>query len=132
MLKKYLPWLISGLLLLGPASQLVAADQKGAGETTSVERVKADVARLGLGEKARATITLKDGRKSKGYVTRAGDDDFVMRDRKTDNATTIRYADVLQVEANKGHSTARTVGISAGVGAGIFVGLLFLLVAGRG
>ena len=132
MLKKHLTWLIGGLLLLGPAAQLVAADQKRDKETTNVESVKAQVAKLGLGEKARATITLKDGTKSKGYVARADDDDFVMRDRKTDNATTIRYADVAKVDAHRGHSTAKTVGISAGVGAGVFVGLILLLFAGRG
>ena len=132
MLKKHLTWSIAGLLLLGPASQLVAANQNGDKETTTVESVKAQVAKLGLGEKARATITLKDGAKNKGYVARAGDDDFVMRDRKTDNATTIRYADVAKVDGHRGHSTAKTVGISAGVGGGVFVGLILLLFAGRG
>ena len=131
-MKKHLTWLISGLILLGPASQLAAANQKRDKEATTVESVKAQVAKLGLGEKARATITLKDGAKSKGYVARAGDDDFVMRDRKTDNATRIRYADVAKVDGHRGHSTAKTVGISAGVGAGVFVGLILLLFAGRG
>ena len=132
MLKKHLTWLILGLLLLGPASQLVAANQRGDKEATTVESVKAQVAKLGLGEKARATITLKDGAKSKGYVARAGEEDFVMRDRKTDNATTIRYADVAKVDAHKGHSTAKTVGISAGVGGGVFVTLILLLLAASG
>jgi len=132
MLKKYLPWLISGLLLLGPASQLAAAGQHGYKEASPVEKVKAQIAKLGLGEKAKATVTLKDGTKTKGYVARAGDDDFIMRDHKTDTARTINYAEVAQVDAHKGHSTARAVGISAGVGAGIFVGLILLLVAGRG
>jgi hypothetical protein len=132
MLKKHLSWLIAGLLFLGPAAQFAAADQKRDKEATTVESVKAQVAKLGLGEKARATITLKDGAKSKGYVARAGDDDFVMRDRKTDNATTIRYADVAKVDGHRGHSTAKTVGISAGVGGGVFIGLILLLFAGRG
>ena len=132
MLKRHLSWLILGLLLLGPASRLVAADQKRDKEATTVESVKAQVAKLGLGEKARATITLKDGTKNKGYVARAGEEDFVMRDRKTDNATTIRYADVVKVDGHRGHSTAKTVGISAGVGGGVFIGLILLLLAGRG
>ena len=130
--KKFLTWLISGLLLVGPAAQFVAANQKQDREAIPVERVKAQVAKLGLGEKARATITLKDGSKAKGYVARAGDDEFVMRDHKTDNPTTIRYSDVAKVDEHKGHSTAKSVGISAGVGAGVVVGLILLHFAGRG
>ena len=57
MLKKHLTWLIAGLLLLGPAAQLVAADQKRDKETITVESVKAQVAKLGLGEKVRASNT---------------------------------------------------------------------------
>lgn len=132
MLKKYLSFLIAGLLLVGPAAQLTAAGQQQDKPTASIEDVKIKVGKLGTGEKARATITLKNGTKTKGYVARTTDDGFVIRDRKTDNATTIRYADVAKVDANKGHSTAKAVGISAGVGAGLFFGLLLLLVAGRG
>ena len=74
-------------------------------------------ANLGVGEKAKATITLKDGTKTKGYISRTGDDDFVMRDRKTDAATTIRYAAVQKVDSNRGHSTARNIAIGIGGGA---------------
>ncbi len=41
---------------------------------------------------------MKDGSKTKGYVYRAGEDDFIIRDRKTDAPTTIRYADVAKVK----------------------------------
>ncbi|HXM35955.1 MAG TPA: hypothetical protein VN920_12255 [Pyrinomonadaceae bacterium] len=132
MLKTYLSCLISGLLLLGPAAQLAAAGQQKDKQAVTVADVRIEVGKLGVGEKASATITLKNGTKTKGYITRAGEDDFVMRDRKTDKATTVRYADVARVDGHKGHSTAKVVGISAGVGAGVFVGLIFLLFVGRG
>ena len=74
-------WLLSGLLLLAPASQTFAAGQKAGKQTTPIEKTKIQVAKLGVGERARATITTKDGAKIKGYVYRAGDDDFEMRDR---------------------------------------------------
>ena len=131
MLKTYLSCFISGLLLLGPAAQLAAAGQQKDKQAATVEDVKIKVGKLGLGEKARATITLKNGTKTKGYVARVGDDDFVIRDRKTDNATTIRYADVAKVDAHKGHSTAKVAGISAGVGAGVFITLILVLLARR-
>lgn len=132
MLKTYLSYFISGLLLLGPATQLAAAGQHKDKPAATVEDVKIKVAKLGVGEKARATITLKNGTATKGYVARTGEDDFVMRDRKTDNPTTIRYADVAKVDGHKGHSTAKVVGISAGVGAGVFITLILVLFAGRG
>jgi hypothetical protein len=132
MLKTYLSGLISGLLLLGPAAQLVAASPREDKQAPTVEAIKIQVGKLGLGEKARATVTLKNGTKTKGYVARTSEDDFVMRDRKTDNATTIRYVDVAKVDGHKGHSTAKVVGISAGVGASVFVTLILLLFAGRG
>lgn len=48
-------------------------------------------------------------------------DEFVLRDRKTDAPTTIRYADVSRVQANKGHSMARNVAIGVGIGVGAVV-----------
>ena len=87
---KRLSWLLAGLLLLGPALQTVSARQQTDKRAPSVEQIKIKVTRLGVGEKARATITTRDGATIKGYVDRTGDEDFVMRHRKTNAATTIR------------------------------------------
>jgi len=129
MAKMHLIWLISGLLLLGIAVPQVTATPQGGNEATSVEKIKSQVAKLGLGEKARATITTKDGTKIKGYVARADDDDFVMRDRKTDTPTTIRYADVAKVERNRVHSTARNIAIGVGIGAGALLAAILITIA---
>src|SRR3989442_1023836 len=128
MLKRNLAWLIAGVLL-GPASQLAVAGQKEEKQAPAVETVKVQVAKLGVGAKAKATIRLKNSAKTKGYVARAGEDDFVMRDRKTDTPTTIRYADVASVEANKGHSTAKHVGIGVGIGVGAFLATILIILA---
>jgi len=37
---------------------------------------KFSVAKIGVGEKAKATVILKDGTKKKDYIGQAGDDDF--------------------------------------------------------
>lgn len=129
MLKTFLSCCISGLLLLGPAARLLTAGQQNDKLTTTVEDAKIKVSKLGVGAKAKATITLKDGTKTKGYIARTGEDDFVMRDRKTDNPTTIRYADVARVESNKGHSTAKHVGIGVGIGVGAFLAAVFIIIA---
>ena len=126
MLKKYLSCLVSGLLLVAAVQPTAAQEGK---QTAAVETIQIKVAKLGVGEKAKATVTLKDGTKRKGYISQAGDDDFMLRDRKTDAPTTLRYADVARVEANKGDSTARNIAIGVSVGVGAVLGVLFLLIA---
>ena len=124
MLRKYSSWLLAVLVLIVPATQVMARDPQ-----ITAEQAKIQVAKIGLGEKARAKITLKDGKKIKGYISRADENDFVIRDRKTDAATTINYADVAKVERSRGHSTARNLGIGIGIGAGAFLAILLISLA---
>src|SRR5882762_6308197 len=118
---KTLSWLLAGLLLLGPALQTVSAGQQTDKQTPTVEQIKIQVTRLGVGEKARATISTRDGANIKGYVDRTGDEDIVMRDRKTNAATTIRYADVKKIERSHGHSLARNMLIGVAIGTAVVV-----------
>ena len=123
-----LTWLISGLLLLGPALQTASAGPQNDKRTPSIEKIKIQVAKAGVGEKARATITTKDGAKIKGYVYSASDDDFVMRDRTTSAPTTIRYADVAKVETSHGHSLARNILIAVGIGSAVVLTSVYLAI----
>lgn len=130
MLKRHLSCsksLLSLLVLLCTFAQPLAAQQAEPGMT--VEQVKIKIAKLGVGDKAKATIKLKDGTKTKGYIAQAGDDDFVLRDRKTNAPTTIRYADVARVESNRGHSTARNIAIGVGVGVGGLLAIIAITLA---
>ena len=122
-------WLLSALLLLAPATQTFAAGQKADIQTIPIEKIKIQVAKLGVGERARATITTKDEGKIKGYVYRAGDNDFEMRDRKTNAPTTIRYVDVAKVDDSRGHSVARDVLIIAGIGNAIVLASVYFAIA---
>lgn len=128
MLKTNLSLLVAVGLLLATVSQPAVAMQSG-GRVSTVDQVMSKIARMGIGAKARATIKLKDGTKVKGYIAQAGEDDFVMRDRKTDAPTTIRYADVLKVEENKGHSTARNIAIGVAVGVGAVLAVIGIAIA---
>jgi len=110
--------LMIGLFLFGSALQTVSAQNK---QPLTIEQIKIQVAKVGTGDKARATITTRDGAKIRGYVSRVGDDDFVMRDRKTDAPTTIRYADVAKIERSHGHSIARNILIGVGIGSAVVV-----------
>ena len=125
-MKTYLTCLLAIVLFIASISLPVAAQQTNSNGT---DKVKAKVAKLGVGEKAKATVILKDGTKKKGYIGQAGGDDFVLRDRKTDSPTTIRYTDVTKVESNKGHSTARNLALGIGIGAGAFLAVIAIVFA---
>ena len=124
MLRKHSTWLLAVLLFIVPITRVAAQ-----APPMTPEKAKIEVAKLGLGEKARATITLKNGTKIKGYVSQADENDFVVRDRKTDTPTTINYADVLKVQKNRGHSTARNLGIGIGIGAGALLAIILITIA---
>jgi len=106
--------LLALVLMLVPVAQLAAQTQKNA------ESAKKNIARLGVGKKAKTTVTLNDRSKVKGYVYSVGDDDFVVRDSKTDSPTTVRYADVLSV--NDRSSKDLLIGLgAAAAGAAILI-----------
>jgi hypothetical protein len=123
---KHISGLLTVLLLLAPLSQLSVAAQS---QRSPLDKAKSQVAKLGVGSKARATIKLNDGTKVKGYVYSAGDEDFIVRDRNTDAPTTVRYADVRSVDDNRGHSVARIVLIAVGIGAAVTIAAIFGAIA---
>jgi hypothetical protein len=121
---KNISWLLLVALLFTPVARAFGQSNQ---QPSPLEQIRIQVAKLGVGEKARGTITLKNGTKTKGYVYSAGDDEFVIRDRKTDAPTTIRYADVARVQADKGHSKAKNIAIGIGIGVGAFLGILLIV-----
>src|SRR6266404_2570776 len=129
---KIVSMVLSALLLLAPAAQTFAAGQKTDKQKSPIEQIKIKIAKLGVGEKARATITTRDGAKTKGFVYSAGEDDFVMRDRKTATPTTIRYADVAKVDGSRGHSVARNVLIICAIGTAIVLASVYFAIRRNG
>ena len=129
MLKKYLSLALIALVANVFLAMPVMARAQSNNPTQDVEKIKIKVAKLGVGDKARATVRMKDGTKIKGYITEARDSDFVIRDRKTNEPHVINYNDVAKVESNRGHSTARNIAIGVGVGAAAVVTILALVIA---
>jgi hypothetical protein len=127
-MRTYLTCLLASAVFVASLTMPVTAQQRNS-EATTLDKVKAKVAKIGIGEKAKATVILKDGTKKKGYIAQAGNDDFVLRDRKTDAPTTLSYSDISKVESNKGHSTARNLAIGIGIGAGAFLAILLISIA---
>jgi hypothetical protein len=120
---KKISYLLTLILILTPIAHVAAQTQ------TNLEKVRKNVAQLGVGSKAKATITRNDGSKVKGYVYSAGDEDFVIRDGKTDSPTTIRYAEVKKVDDNRGHRNAKLAALFVGIGAAITLVAVFGAIA---
>ncbi len=108
-------------VLVFTAAPVLASSQADA---QSTEQVKAKVEQLGTGERARASLRLKNGTKLKGYIQKAGDTEFVLNDKDKGTSTTLLYSDVSRIERRKGHSTAKWVGIGVAIGAGAFLAIL--------
>jgi len=107
------------ILLLALAISLLHIDNKPAcagspGEDAQA-KVKAQVAKRGVGEKAKISLRLRDKKEVKGYVSQAGEDDFVVADSKTGAKTTVSYRDVERVKG-KGFPLAAKIGIGVGIG----------------
>ena len=89
------------------------------------EEIKVKIKSLGLGERSVVSLKLYDGRKFKGYVREAAEDDFTVVDRNA-NANTMRYSDVSSV-AGRNMSTGAKIAIGVGIGAGATLLVLYLV-----
>lgn len=124
MFRPILSLLLMGLLMQGLNVSPVFAMQTG-NDAQALEKVRLKVAKLGLGDKARATVRMKNGTKIKGFISQAGANDFTVRDRKTGEQSLILYTDVIKVEDNRGNNILRNVLIGAGA-AGVVLLVLFV------
>ena len=122
MLKRSLPIILACLLVNLLCYAPAAADVK----VTPAEapaRVKAEVARLGVGPAARVEVRLRDKTKLKGYVSAAGEESFTVTDAKTGAATVVAYPQVAKVKGNNLSTGAKVALVVVGLVA------IFLVVA---
>ncbi|HEX8129938.1 MAG TPA: hypothetical protein VF527_12610 [Pyrinomonadaceae bacterium] len=118
MFKKVLSLTIVALLINVFGVGTVRAGAQVVDQTRNVGRVKENVRKLGVGDAARLELKLWDGRKLKGYLREAGENDFTIVDVKTGAATTVTYAQVRHVKGSN-RSTAAKVGLNVAKGAAI-------------
>jgi hypothetical protein len=134
MKRRYLTLALVALLLqsfagMPPAVAVAAGKKQAMSDAELVEQVKVKVARLGVGDKARVTVRFKDGTKLKGYISQTKDEEFIVRDRKTDAPSVVLYRDVARVDSNRGHSTARNIAIGTTIGVGSVLTVLAVLIS---
>jgi hypothetical protein len=117
-MRKLLSIVLIGLLIFLASGGRALAQSSGKDEAKALEKIKAKIAKLGVGEKARAQIKLHNGQKIKGYVSSAGPNDFAFTERKSGSTTTVAYADVVEVK-KPGLSTGAKIAIGVGIGVGV-------------
>jgi hypothetical protein len=103
------------------------ANSQDEAQARSARKVKDGIMKLGTGESARVQLTLRDGRKVKGYIREVGEDSFVVVEAKTGAATTVTYAQVKEIKGNN-LSTGAKIALKVGAVVGIVLGLSILLV----
>ena len=110
--------LIASLMLLASSSG-VFAQGSAKRQASPAEKIKAKIARVGVGKKARAQIKLQTGEKIKGYVSSGGENDFAFTEKSSGLTKTVLYSDVTEVKKSGGLSTAAKIGIGLGIGVGV-------------
>ena len=108
-------------------SQFMLAQAKGG---KSPEKVKAEVLKRGIGEKAKVKVKLRNGSEVRGYISKADQDTFDIHG-KNGETVTLAYADVTSVH-KPGMSTGAKIGIAAGGAALVFAALVASAIASLG
>src|SRR5258707_2881204 len=123
MSKKIIVYALAALLVnLVCVSSGAMANPSKSKEQVQVEKLKADIIRLGTGPDARIKIRLRDKTKITGYVSEAGESSFVVVDAKTGQPTSIPYPQVGQAKGNNLSSGAKLAIVLA-----VLVGVLILV-----
>jgi hypothetical protein len=110
--------MLTGLLLNVIGVCPVYAGAQDDKETRRIEKVKANVRKLGAGAEARVEVKLKDNRKVKGYIAETREDSFVVVDEKTGADNLIDYAQVKQL---KGHNKLTAAKVAINVAKGVAI-----------
>lgn len=114
-------YIACALILCLSFVSLAAASPRTDKRRESVEKVRTGILSLGTGPDARVEVTLRDKTKLAGYISAAGDENFVVNDSRSGAERTIPYDDVAKVKGNN-WSTKKTITITA-----VIVGALAII-----
>ena len=121
MSKRIVSYCLTALLLnLFCLTSVAVGSPAKSKEDEQVDKLRAEIMRLGTGPDARIKVKLRDKTKVSGYVGEAGEDSFVVVDSKTGQPTRIPYPQVGQVKANN-FSTGQKIVIGIATGVAVFL-----------
>lgn len=119
-MRRMLSIILTGLLLTVAAVVPVGAKEVG-DPTAAAEKARATVRKIGVGEKSRVEVKLRDNTKLKGYVSAADEDSFDVTDTKTGVTRTVAYAEAAQVKKPGGGLSPRSWAIIGGAAAAAII-----------
>lgn len=109
----------------------VAATAKSSAEKQNrfTEKVKAGIAKLGVGPDAQVQVKLRNKTKLSGFISEANETSFVVTDKNGAN-TVVAYPDVTQVKRNNLSKGAKIL-IIGGIVTGVLAIIYFAVFAGK-
>jgi hypothetical protein len=119
--KRTLSIILSGMLIVTAFGIRQAGAQTAGEKPPIIDKTRAKVERIGIGQDARVEVKLRDNTKLKGYISAADQDTFSVTDRKTGAARTIAYSDAAEVKKHGGGLSTRSWIIIGGVAAAIVI-----------
>ena len=99
---KYFSIVVLGFLLNLAIAPAAFASDGAESSAEFAKKVKAEIAKLGTGPEAKVNVTLKDGKKIKGYISQLGEDDFTVKNGEKDAGSNIPYTAVKQAKGKRG------------------------------
>jgi hypothetical protein len=129
MYKRTLATFLAGLLLtmLVGVRTAASAASKPDKQARFAERVRLNIAKLGVGDQAHIALKLKDKSKVAGYIREVSDDSFVVVHPKFGTVTSVKYTEVAQVKGQN-LSTGAKIAIGIAIGAGVVLLLLLIYI----
>ncbi len=125
---KQIAWLLVAVLAVnttGLAAQMdvpSATLQDRNPDLDQAVKVKAEVTQRGIGKQSRVRISLRDGTKIKGYISKVDESSFGLTNQKSGKVTTISYEDVSKVK-RQGLSKPAKILIICGVVVGAMIAI---------
>lgn len=105
--------LIAFLILMSASTG--RAQSRPQDNSPASEKMRAKIAKLGTGKRARAEITLKDDKRLKGYIGEISENSFTLVDPKRGTVTNITYDEVRQVK-NRNNAVREVAFFGATIG----------------
>lgn len=110
MFRKFLSFVLAGLLINAASAAPVFADTQQEKAARMTQKVRDAILKIGTGVNARVAVKLQNKAKLKGYVHQAGEENFLIVDVKTGEATTVAYSEVKQMKGEN-RSAGRRVSV---------------------
>ncbi len=125
--QKALSLVIAGLLVCTTlCAEPRSASMKAEKQARFTEKVKAGVAKLGIGEDTRVVVKLRDKTRVTGYISEIRSDSFEVTSLRTGEPIAVAYADVAQV---RGQNLTTGQKIAIGVGIAVVVTIIIFVIA---